>query len=78
MSEDPYCYPGTNVLRNHFAIEDEEMLKATEARIAAIALFALEDEPLHGPMDEERLKVTHRAILVICMSGPGHIVRMSA
>ncbi len=62
MSGDPYCYPRTNVLRNRFGIENEEELKAIEARIAAIALFALEDEPLHGPMDEERLKATHHAI----------------
>jgi fido (protein-threonine AMPylation protein) len=62
MAYDPYCYPNTNILRNRLGIEDEEELKATEARIASLALFALEDEPLHGPMDEERLKATHRAI----------------
>jgi cell filamentation protein len=62
MNYDPYCYPGTNVLRNKFDIQDEEELKATEARVAAIALFAFVDEPFHGPMDEDRLRATHRAI----------------
>lgn len=62
MNQDPYCYPHTEVLRNRFNIQDEEELKATEARVAAVALFALEDEPLQGPMNEERLKRTHRAI----------------
>lgn len=62
MSHDPYCYPGTNVLRNKLNIIDEEELGATEARVAAVALFALEDEPLRGPMDETRLKTTHRTI----------------
>jgi cell filamentation protein len=62
MNQDPYCYPHTEVLRNRFDIQDEEELKAAEARVAAVALFALEDEPLQGPMNEERLKRTHRAI----------------
>src|ERR1700722_13498620 len=62
MSQDPYCYPGTNVLRNKLNIVNEEDIKATEARVAAVALFALEDEPLHGSIDETRLKATHRAI----------------
>ena len=62
MSHDPYCYPGTDVLRNKLNITDEVELRATEARVAAVALFALEDEPLRGPMDETRLKTTHRAI----------------
>ncbi len=62
MSQDPYCYPQTTILRNKFDIEDEEELKATEARVAAVALFVLEDEPLRGPINEGRLKATHRAI----------------
>jgi len=62
MSQDPYCYPGTNILRNKFDIEDEEELKATEARVAAVALFALENEPLQSSFDENRLRATHRAI----------------
>jgi cell filamentation protein len=62
MDQDPYCYLHTDVLRNRFNIQDEEELKAAEARVAAVALFALEDEPLQGPMNEERLKRTHRAI----------------
>ncbi len=62
MSHDPYCYPNSNVLRNKFDIRDEEELKTTEARVAAIALIVLEDEPLCGPMGEDRLKATHRII----------------
>lgn len=62
MSSDPYCYPGTNVLRNKFDIQNEEDLKATEARVAAAALFALADEPLQGPIGENRLLATRRAI----------------
>jgi len=62
MSVDPYCYPGTTILRNRFDIQDERELKATEAGVAALALFVLEDEPLQGPVDEVRLRATHRAI----------------
>lgn len=78
MSQDPYCYPGTNILRNKFDIEDEEELKVTEARVAAVALFALEDEPLRGSFDENRLRVTHRSILKNSMTGLETIRRMSA
>jgi len=59
---DPYCYPGSIVLRNKFDIHDEEHLKATEARIAAVALIVLEDDRLKGATDENRFKATHRAI----------------
>jgi cell filamentation protein len=62
MSLDPYCYPGTTILRNKFDIQDERELKATEARVAALALFVLEEEPLQGPMNEGRLRATHGAI----------------
>jgi cell filamentation protein len=62
MSLDPYCYPGTTILRNKFGIHDQQELKATEARVAALALFVLEDEPLQGPMDEGRFRATHGAI----------------
>ena len=62
MGLDIYCYPGTTILRNKFDIQDERELKATEARVAALALFVLEDEPLQGPMDEGRLRATHGAI----------------
>ena len=62
MSVDPYCYPGTAVLRNKFDIRNEEELKSTEARVAAFALFVLADEPLREPIDENRLLATHRAI----------------
>jgi cell filamentation protein len=62
MSLDPYCYPGTTILRNKFDRQDERELKATEARVAALALFVMEDEPLQGPMDEDRLRATHGAI----------------
>lgn len=62
MIHDPYCYPNTSVLRNKFHIRDEAELKVTEARVAALALFAFENEPLHLPIDEGHLKATHRAI----------------
>jgi cell filamentation protein len=59
---DPYCYPNTRVLRNRFNLQDEEQLKAAEARVASFALFALVDDPLLGSCDEDRFRGTHRAI----------------
>ena len=62
MSFDPYCYPGTAILQNKFDIRDERELRATEARVAALALFVLEDEPMQGATDEHRLRATHGAL----------------
>jgi cell filamentation protein len=35
MSDDPYVYPGTKVLRNKLGIRDAEQLEAFERRMAA-------------------------------------------
>lgn len=62
MNLDPYCYPGTKILRNKFDIRDEEELRMTEARVAAIALFVLEEQRWTGPANEDRLRAIHQGI----------------
>jgi fido (protein-threonine AMPylation protein) len=35
MAEDPYVYPGTNVLRNHFGLRDPTELSRRERNASA-------------------------------------------
>ena len=59
---DPYCYPGTSVLRNLGDILDPERLDAFEASTVAFNIVNLKLEPLVGPFDLKRLLLTHRRI----------------
>jgi len=61
-SPDPYCYPGTHILRNLKDIRDSTALEAFEAAMVAIRLVRLSEGPLHGPFDLHRLCETHRRI----------------
>ncbi|HEY5342900.1 MAG TPA: hypothetical protein VIJ66_04495 [Solirubrobacteraceae bacterium] len=51
MTEDPYVYPGTDVLINSLDIRDPWQLAVAEADIATVALATLTDEPLPGDYD---------------------------
>jgi len=61
-SADPYCYPGTEVLRNLNNIRDSAELEAFEAAMVALRLVRLSEEPLQGSFDLDRLLRTHRRI----------------
>ena len=58
----PYCYPGTSVLRNKFDIRDPEQLKAAETREVISGLLRLEEKPLALQFSADRLKATHKAL----------------
>ena len=60
--ENPYFYPGTNVLKNKLDIRDPEELKAAETAIGLSGLDRLEGRPLRSPFGLDRLKETHRAL----------------
>jgi cell filamentation protein len=62
MAEDPYVYPGTNVLRNHFGILDAAELAEREAGLAAVRLAELEYRFIHGDYDTPHLQAVHRKI----------------
>jgi cell filamentation protein len=62
FANDPYCYPGTDVLRNHENIRDRQTLDRFEADAVAISLIELRRNPIIGPFDASRLKETHRRI----------------
>lgn len=62
MAEDPYVYPGTNVLRNHFGILDASELAEREAGLTAVRLAELEYRFIPGDYDTSHLRAVHRKI----------------
>jgi fido (protein-threonine AMPylation protein) len=61
-AQDPYCYPGTDVLINQVGLRDRALLDTYEAQIVALNLAELSQKPITGPFDATRLKETHRRI----------------
>jgi cell filamentation protein len=59
---DPYCYPGTDVLINHGDRRVQSKLNKFEADAVFLAYAALQTRPIQGPFDASRLKETHRRI----------------
>ena len=62
FANDPYCYPGTDVLINRENIRDQGTLNQFEAQTASIGIGSLAINPVKGPFNSERLKETHRRI----------------
>ncbi len=62
MAEDPYVYPGTDVLCNNLEIRDPRELSQAEANIVGLALRVLADEPLPGGYDLAHWQAFHRRI----------------
>lgn len=74
--DDPYCYPGTLVLRNKFAIRDADTLSALETELA----MARADEPLpDGCMDVGHFLSVHHHLFqdVYDWAGQPRTVRTS-
>ena len=59
---DPFCYPGTDTLRNVPGIRDRKELEAFEADVVAANLIELRRNPVIGSFDVSRLQETHRRI----------------
>jgi cell filamentation protein len=59
---DPYCYPGTDILRNLGEIHNREELEAFEADVTAANIVEIRRNPIKGPFHARRLKETHRRI----------------
>jgi cell filamentation protein len=59
---DPYCYPGTDVLINLENIRNQKTLNGLEAQIASLSIAGLALNPITGPFDVPRLQETHRSI----------------
>lgn len=59
---DPYCYPGTDVLINHGDYRVQAELNKFEADAVLLASAALKARPISGPFDIARLRETHRRL----------------
>jgi cell filamentation protein len=59
---DPYCYPGTDILRNLADSRDPEEIAVFEADAVASNIIELRRKPIKGPFNSKRLKETHRRI----------------
>ncbi|EFO28779.1 toxin-antitoxin system, toxin component, Fic family [Roseibium sp. TrichSKD4] len=59
---DPYLYPGTTILKNHFDIRDAEKLERRERRLTFQALTVLQRDPVDGQFDFDHLRDIHRRI----------------
>jgi cell filamentation protein len=62
MAEDPYVYPGTDVLRNKFGLRDATVLAELEHELSAGRAVALRGRPLPGGYDFAHLKAFHRRL----------------
>lgn len=62
FANDPYCYPGTDVLINLENIRDQKILNHFEAQAASASIARLAINPIQGPFDVHRLQETHRRI----------------
>ena len=79
MSSDPYLYPGTTVLRNHFGTRHQDELDTLERKTTARALNSLREKPISGSFDYAHLRETHRLIFekVYPFAGETRLVGMS-
>lgn len=62
FANDPYCYPGTDVLINKGEYRVQAELNKFEADAVFLAFAALKINPITGPFVARRLQETHRRI----------------
>ena len=60
MNEDPYVYPGTDVLRNAHDIRDAGELQIVEANLTYMRTLQLASRPIPGKYDLAHLQSFHR------------------
>lgn len=60
VGQDPYCYPGTSVLRNRLGLTSDEALNEAERTLSAIAASEIEFIP--PPYDLASLKRIHHQL----------------
>ncbi len=62
FANDPYCYPGTDVLINKGDYRTQAELNKFEADAVFLASAGLKSHPIQGPFGTLRLQETHRRI----------------
>lgn len=73
MAEDPYVYPGTDVLRNNLEIHDPQELAIAEADIVRTAVATLASEPLPGSYDLAHWQAFHRRVFGVLYPWAGEL-----
>lgn len=61
-SDDPYVYPGTNVLINKFGFTNLEKLNQAERLLTGVVTSRLEITPIPGNFDLAHLQAIHKAL----------------
>lgn len=62
MSDELYCYPGSNVLKNKMGIRDMEQLHEMERKLTMLRILELLDKPVRGTFDLKHLQAIHAYI----------------
>lgn len=62
MSDNTYCYPGTDVMRNLLGIKNSEVLQEAERRLTSLRIDDLIVAPMEGQFDFQHLQDIHRYI----------------
>lgn len=62
MSDNKYCYPDSDVLKNKFNIFNKEELLKAEENFTFLRLKEIQDKPLIGKFDFAHLKAIHKYI----------------
>jgi len=63
VSDDPYVYPGTEVLRNMPGIRNADELQRFEAHLTFLNGLQLLHEPIAGEYDLAHLRAFHQYLL---------------
>jgi cell filamentation protein len=73
FANDPYCYPGRDVLINKGDYRVQAELNKFEADAVFLAFAALKTNSIAGPFDARRLQETHRRIFGNVYSWAGEL-----
>lgn len=72
-SNDPYCYPGTTVLRNHAGLRNQHELDLLERDVVFIRGLTLARHSLPGAYDLAHLQAFHRVLFADVYPWAGQI-----
>ena len=58
--QDPYCYPGTDILKNKLDIHSDELLFEAERRLSSVREEQLLRSQIRGKFDLKHLQKIHQ------------------
>jgi fido (protein-threonine AMPylation protein) len=78
VSDDPYLYPGTTVLRNRKGLRDPALLEEFEAAAVLRRYLEIRQAPLPPLLDADHLRALHRDLFqdVYSWAGEFRITRL--